>query len=810
MSNNFDAPLETPPELDVSMPTEVELAEAPDEDSYTYDMDEDEGEEYGDLASVPFDANLADVISDSELAEIASECCDMFEADLQSRSDWEKAYIEGLEYLGMKSEDRNDPWPGSCGVTHPILMEAVVRFQSQAIMEVFPTAGPVRTKIVGKEAQEKTERAARIEEEMNYQITEKMPEYRGETEQLLFRLPLAGSCFRKVYPDPLENRPAALMVPAEDFVISYGATDLKSSDRYTHRIRRSTNELNKLIASGFYSDVDIPEPTVEHTDIGDSHDKLTGTRPSAQYDDRHTLLEMHCDYDFGEDEDIALPYIVTIEKSSSKVLSIRRNWLETDQARKKRIHFAHYQYMPGMGFYGTGLVHMIGGLAKSATSVLRQLVDAGTLANLTAGFKTRGLRIKNEDEPLAPGEFRDVDVGSGTIRDAIFALPTKEPSPTLYQLLGTIVDEGRRIASIADLEIGDMSANSPVGTTLALLERSMKIMSAVHARLHAAFKAELQLIAKIVSDMPPEYDWDEEKQFNRQEDFQKGKVDILPVSDPNSSTMAQRVVQFQAVMQMATGSPDLYNMPLLHRKGLEALQVKDAENLVPMQEEMQPRDPIVENMGFITGIPTKVFQHQDHTSHIQAHTSFAMDPQIAAMVGQSPKAAIVQGALESHIAEHLAYQYRQQIETEMGVKLPPPTEPLPPEIENKLAGLVADAASRLLYRHQNAEAVRKAEETAKDPIIQLQMREIALKEREFAHKQQTDYLNLQDKAKTADAKMALETIKLGIDLTTEEKKLNQQMDKEASKTSVELAKVAGTIASAEISSRNRGSNGSGN
>ena len=809
MSNAFDAPLETPEEPDVSMPTEIELADAQDEDSYVYDMDEEE-EEYGDLASIPFDGNLADVMPDEELTEIASECLEMFDADLLSRQDWEKSYIDGLEYLGMKAEDRNDPWPGACGVFHPLLTEAVVRFQSQAIMEVFPAAGPVRTKIVGKEAQEKTERAARMEEEMNFIITERMPEYRGETEQLLFRLPLSGSCFRKIYPDPMEPRPVALMVPAEDFVISYGATDLKSCERYTHRMRRSENEVNKLIASGFYSDIDLPEPTPEYNDTSEAHDKITGTRPTVQHDTRHTILEMHCDYDFGEDEKIALPYIITIEKSSQQVLSIRRNWLETDQARKKRIHFAHYQYMPGMGFYGTGLVHMIGGLAKSATSVLRQLVDAGTLANLTAGFKTRGLRIKNEDEPLAPGEFRDVDVGSGTIRDAIYALPTKEPSPTLYQLLGTIVDEGRRIASIADLEIGEMSANSPVGTTLALLERSMKIMSAVHARLHAAFKTELQLIAKIVADMPPQYEWDEDQEFNRQEDFKKGKVDILPVSDPNSSTMAQRVVQFQAVMQMATGSPDLYNMPLLHRKGLEALQVKDAESLVPMQEEIQPRDPIVENMGFITGIPTKVFQHQDHTSHIQAHISFAMDPQIAEMVGQSPKAAIVQGAIEAHVAEHLAYQYRQQIEKEMGVKLPPPTEPLPPEIENKLAGLVADAANRLLYRHQNEKAVQQAEETAKDPIIQLQMRELQLKEREFQHKQQTDWFALQDKADTADKKIALDTIKAGIQMTVEEKKLNQQMDKEASKTATDLAKIAGNIASAEISSRNRGSNGQGN
>ena len=569
---NFDKPLSTPEPDYPTLPAEIELPE------------EDISPEEGALPSGAFADNLAETLfsDDNTLLTMATDLIQLFDADKRSRSDWEQAYVKGLEYLGMKTEERSEPWEGACGVYHPLLTEAVVRFQSQAITEIFPAPGPARTKIMGRQPEEKVQQAQRIEDEMNYILTEKMTEYRNETEQVLFRLPLVGSVLRKVYYDPTSKRPQAIMVPAEDFVINYGSSDLKSGERYTHVMKRTKNELKKMMATGFYRTLEIQEPSPVYSKVDEAHDKISGRTPTMDTDTRHTILEFHTDYDLGE-HDYACPYIITIEQTSQKVLGIRRNWREGDESYQKRIHFAHYQYMPGMGFYGTGLVHLIGGLARSATSILRQLVDSGTLANLPAGFKTKGLKVKNDGDPLHPGEFRDVDVASGALKDNIIPLPIKEPSQTLYSLLNTIVDEGRRIASIADLDVGDMNQQAPVGTTLALLERSMKIMSAVHARLHAALKEELKLIAEIVgTQMPPQYDWDPNNEFNRQEDFSdRARIEIIPVSDPNSSTMAQRVVQYQAVYQMAQTNPELYNMPMLHRKGLEALQMKELISHIP-------------------------------------------------------------------------------------------------------------------------------------------------------------------------------------------------------------------------------------
>jgi hypothetical protein len=757
-------------------------------------------------ANMPeFGDNLALMMTEEELIKIANSLIEAYEGDLRSRTEWEQSYVKGLDLLGMSSEERSDPWPGACGVFHPLLTEAVVRFQSQAITEIFPAAGPARTKIQGPVTPQKADQALRVEEEINYLLTERMTEYRGETEQLLFRLPLVGSVFRKVYYDAPEERPAAIMVPAEDFVINYGASDLRSAERYTHVMRRTKNELKKLMASGLYRDVDLQEPTMILSDIDAKHDKLSGRRPTLDTDNRFTPLELHVDYDLeGADlmvqaDGIARPYIITVEKSSNKVLAIYRNWEEDDDGQKKKIHFSHYQYMPGMGFYGFGLVHLVGGLAKSATSVLRQLVDSGTLSNLQAGFKTRGMRVKNEQDPISPGEWRDVDLVSGKLSDNILPLPVKEPSATLYNLLGTLVDEGRRIASIADLDVGDMNTQAPVGTTLALMERSMKIMSAVHSRLHAALKDELKLIAGIVGNMmPPNYDWDVDEEFSRADDFSDGsRVQIIPVSDPNSATMAQRVVQYQAVLQMAQMDPSIYDVKLLHRKGLEAFQVKDAEELIPMDDELQPKDPVSENMGFLTGVATKAFQPQDHKAHMKTHMSFIMDPKIAEMVGQSPNAEMIRSTIESHIGEHLAFDYRQRIEAELGTPLPPIDEPLDPEIENQLSYLVADASNRVLYKAQNEAAQKKAEELAVDPLFQLEVSKQKLAEKEFEHKKLLELMNLKLELNKIESNESIEGMKLAVDLAISDAEIAGSLEETVIKAGADITKtIAGAKASA--------------
>jgi hypothetical protein len=690
-------------------------------------------------SEISFDSNLAEEMDDKDLSSLASELTGAYSSDRSSRKEWEETYIKGLNQLGLKIEERTSPWEGACGVTHPILSEAVIRFQSQAISEIFPSGGPVRTKIVGKPTPEKTKQAGRVEDYLNYMVTEVMEEYRSETEKMLFSLPLAGSAFRKVYWDPAMGRPCAMFVPSEDIVVSYGAPSLDMAERVTHVMKRSHNDIRKMQVSGFYSDIDLGEPSPDPDDIQKKYDELTGDSPSHNFDNRHTLLEMHTDVDLvgfedvqdGEETGIALPYVVTIDLSSNKILSIRRNWAEEDPDKIRRRHFVHYEYIPGLGFYGFGLIHMIGGLAKSATSILRQLVDAGTLSNLPGGLKSRGLRIRGDDSPISPGEFRDVDVPGGAIRDNITFLPYKEPSNVLHQLLGNIVEEGRRFASLTDLKVSDMSNQAPVGTTLALLERSMKVMAAIQSRLHSSMKNEFRILERILKNNTPlEYPYDlEGEEVMKEEDFDD-RIDVLPVSDPNSSTMAQRIMQYQAAMQLAESSPEIYDMPTLHRQMLEVLGIRDIDDIVPPEDDIAVKDPVLENMDIIRGEPVKAFMWQDHEAHIATHMAAAEDPALLEMLEKDPNAMSVQSALSAHIGEHLAFKYRADIEDNLGVDLPPPEEPLPDDVEVQLSRLVRDAAERLLQQHQEENQNAQAEEQAEDPIIQMRQQELEIRRME--------------------------------------------------------------------------------
>lgn len=699
--------------------------------------------------------NLADVFSEMELQQIADDLMELYRSDAESRREWIDTYKEGLDYLGFSMEDRAAPFKGASGVYHPVLSEAVVRFQSNAIMEIFPASGPVMTKVLGEETPDKMKQALRIKEELNYQLTENMCEYRNETEQLLFRLPLAGSVFKKVYFDPIRKRPTAIMVTAEDFVVDYYSSEISTSERFTHVMRRSYNEIRKLQRAGLYRQVAITETAPTIPEGREKEDEITGTEAPVNSDTRHTLLEIHVNYNlpppFDDPDEIADPYIITIDKETSTVLSIYRNWVEDDPDRNAETYFIHYQYLPGLGFYGIGLIHLLGSIAKASTSILRQLLDAGTLSNLPGGLKTRGLRVgRGEDEPIQPGEWRDVDTPAGAIRDNLFPLPYKEPSAVLANLLTLIVEEGRRIGSIADVQIGPTSANAPVGTTIAILERSLKVMTAVHARLHASLRKELKQIAKIIADyMPPQYDWDIEQQFNRQQDFD-GRVDVLPVSDPNAATQAQKIVQMQAVQQLAAQNPELYNMKELHRAALQAIGLKGDERYLPLDEPPPRLDPVQENMAFITQQPTKVYQEQDHTAHIQVHLSWISDPKTQELVGQSPNAHLLQGAVEAHIAEHLAFQYRNEIEQEIGKPLPPMGEQLPPEVEQSLSRMVASASVKLREQHE-AQAIRsKSEELWKLPENVIKLRDLAIKEAALEHKRELDSTKTAvDIAKTA-------------------------------------------------------------
>lgn len=701
-----------------------------------------------------FDDNLAEYMEDGDLESIGRKICELVDMDDRSRDDWKRSYIKGLDLLGFKVEDRTDPWSGACGVFHPVMTEAVVRFQSQAIMEIFPSSGPVKTKIIGKWTIDKEKQAQRVQEELNYFVCDKMTEFRPETETLLFYLALAGSAFRKVYYDPSLNRPVAKFIPAEDFIVPYGTTDLKTCPRYTEVIRMFPNELRKLMVSGFYSDMDLQKPEQYQEQIQEKYDKLDGRSRNAETDERYTLFECHCFWDLpgyedkdeaGEDTGIELPYVITVDKTSQKVLSIRRNWEETDEAKTRRNYFTRYHYLPGLGFYGSGLIHLIGGIAASATSILRQLVDAGTLSNLPGGLKSRGMRIKGDDSPIMPGEFRDVDVPSGNIRDNITFIPYKEPSEVLHSLLNDIVGEGRRLGAAPDLPINAMTQQAPVGTTLALLERSMKVMSAVQARLHASLKDDYWLIADIISkDMGQKYEYEvDDPEADRTVDFDQ--VDIIPVSDPNASSMAQRVVQYQAAMEVARQDPTAFDAPELYRGMFTTLGIPNVDKVVKNPDNVKPKDPVSENMAILTGEPVKAFLYQDHQAHIEVHLNAAQDPKIAQLVAQSPRASLIQGALAAHISEHLGMAYRRGIEEQLGVALPPPDEPLPEDVEVNLSRTVAEASRRLLQKDKAEEAQKQAQQAAQDPVIQLQKEELDIKKMDVQRKAATDMANIQIK-----------------------------------------------------------------
>ena len=730
----------------------------------------------GDEEDDTFNDNLAEEMDQSALETLAGDLCKDIENDKNSRKDWEKAYTEGLKLLGLQYEERTEPWNGASGVFHPMITEAVVRFQSETITETFPAQGPVRTKILGKQTPQKQEAAVRVEFDMNYELTEVMREFRPEHERMLWSLPATGSAFKKVYYDPSLGRQVSMFIPAEDIILPYGATDLDTCYRVTHVMRKTKNEIVKLQKAGFYRDVELPDASREQTNIQKAKDKETGF--SDLNDERYIIFECHVDLDLegyqdkdgdGEETGIALPYVVTLIKGTNEVLAIRRNWKEDDELRLKRQHFVHYQYIPGFGAYGFGLFHLIGGFAKSATSIMRQLVDAGTLSNLPGGLKSRGLRIKGDDTPIQPGEFRDVDIGSGALRDNILPLPYKEPSGVLYQLLGTIVEEGRRFAATADMKVSDMSAQAPVGTTLALLERQLKVMSAVQARLHYSFKQELQLLAGLIRDYTdPEYDYDPDKSTRRAKQEDYNHVDIIPVSDPNAATMSQRVVQYQAVIQMAQMAPDIYDLPQLHRQMLEVLGIKDADKLVPLPDDQKPKDPVSENMSALKMEPLKAFFYQDHESHIKVHMMAMQDPIVMQLIGQNPKAPQIQAAMMAHVAEHVGFGYRQKIEQQLGMPLPPADEKLPPQIEVALSGMMAQAAQQVLQQNQQQAAQQQAQQQAQDPVLKMQQQELQIRQQE-----------VQIKDKEVTGKLAIEEQKLKIDAMAKVGKY--QMDKEDQK-----------------------------
>jgi hypothetical protein len=752
-----------------------------------------------------FDANLAEYMDDRELQSLGEQLIDDFDKDNQDRKEWIQTYVDGLKLLGLKYEERTEPWQGACGVFHPMLTESVVRFQSEAMMETFPAQGPVKTQVIGRDSVKVQESAARVREDMNYQLTEVMQEYRPEHEKLLWSLPLAGSAFKKVYYDPSLGRQTAMFVPAEDIVVPYGASSLERAERVTHVMRKTENEVLKLQEAGFYIDIDLGEPTKELDDIEKQKSEEMGM--SAIQDDRYRILEMNVDLNLkgfehknkeGEVTGIALPYVVSVEKGTRKILAIRRNWYEDDKLHLKRQHFVHYQYIPGFGFYGYGLIHLIGGYAKSATMLIRQLVDAGTLSNLPGGLKARGLRIKGDDTPIAPGEFRDVDVPSGSIRDNILPLPYKEPSQTLLTLLNQIIAEGRAFASSGDMKVSDMSSQAPVGTTLAILERTLKVMTAVQSRLHYAMKQEFKLLKAIIADYTPEeYDYEPIEGSRRAKKSDYDAVDVIPVSDPNAATMAQKIVQYQAVLQLAQSAPQLYNLPMLHRQMIEVLGIKNAAKLVPVEDDAVPTDPVQENQNILIGKPVKAFIEQDHQAHITAHMSMMQNPKIAALVGQNPQAQAMQAAMLAHINEHLGFEYRKQIEQQLGGILPTEEQnkSVPPEVAAQIAQAVAQASQALLQRDTQEAQQQQAQQQMQDPVLQMQMQELQLKMKELelkAQKQQIDAAEKADRIRVEEARIAAQkeiaAMQVGATAAAAKDKLSKQMELEGMKMGVAIAK----------------------
>ena len=736
-----------------------------------------------------FDANLAEEMSEGDLQKVAGDLMELVDADIGSRKEWVEMYVKGLDVLGMKYEERTEPWLGACGVFSTVLTEAAVRFQSETIIETFPAQGPVKTEIIGAIDKLKEEAAERVREDMNYQLTEVMSEYRPEHERMLYSLGLAGSAFKKVYFDPSLNRQVAIFIPAEDIIIPYGASSLKTSDRVAHIMRKTKNDMRKLQVAGFYRDIDLGEPQTIHTDIEKKKAEDQGF--SLTDDDRYQIVELHVDYDMPgyEDEDeIALPYIVTIDRGTNKVLAIRRNWQPEDKQRLKRDHFVQYTYIPGFGAYGLGLIHLIGGYARAGTSIIRQLVDAGTLSNLPGGLKARGLRIKGDDTPINPGEFRDVDVPSGSVRDNIMTLPYKEPSQVLLSLLNQITDEGKRLGSIADMNISDMSANAPVGTTLALLERQLKTMSAVQARVHYSMKQEFQLLRDIIRDYTPDqYSFDPSSgdRMAKQEDYDM--VDVIPVSDPNSATMAQRIMQYQAVMQLSQQAPQIYDLPMLHRQMIEVLGVKNAEKLVPTEDDMTPRDPVSENMAFLNGKPTKAFIYQDHDAHIAVHTSMMQDPLLMAQIGQNPQAQKMMAEIQAHVAEHLAFAYRKKVEEQLGVPLPPPDEPMPEDAEVMLSKLVAQGAQQVLAASKGQAAQQQAQQQMQDPVMQMQQEELKIKKQEADTKALKVKGDLQLKAEELSLKAQENAARTGEDPAMAMMRLQQEISQAQELHALEIA-----------------------
>jgi hypothetical protein len=752
-----------------------------------------------------FDANLAEYLPEGYLSTVAGQIIDDFDKDQRDRRDWVQTYVEGLKLLGLKYEERTEPWQGACGVFHPMLTESVVRFQAEGIMETFPAAGPVKASIIGKETPEINEAAHRVQTDMNYQLTEVMQEYRPEHERLLWSLPITGSAFKKVYYDPNKDRQVAIFIPAEDIVVPYGASDLDSAERITHVMRKGKNDIVKLQEVGFYRDVDLGEPTNDLDDIEKQKAEENGI--TAIQDDRFRLLEVHVNLDLlgyehknkqGEMTGIALPYVVTIEKGSMEVLSIRRNWHEDDELHQKRQHFVHYQYIPGFGFYGYGLIHLIGGYAKSATMLIRQLVDAGTLSNLPGGLKSRGLRIKGDDTPIQPGEFRDVDVPSGSIRDNILPLPYKEPSQVLFALFQNIVEEGRAFASSGDMNVSDMSSQAPVGTTLAILERTLKVMGAVQSRMHFSMKQEFKLLKEIIAeDAPEEYEFEPESGDRRAKRADYELVDVIPVSDPNAATMAQKIVQYQAVLQLAQSAPQLYNLPLLHRQMIEVLGVKNANKLVPIEDDELPTDPIQENQNALTGKPLKAFVEQNHQAHIQVHMNAMQDPKIMQIIGQNPQAQTIQAAMMAHIQEHVAFEYRRRVEEEMGIPLPneEQTKKVDPAFANEIAQMAAKASAKLFKQNTQEAQQQAAQQQMQDPVVQMQQQELQLKMQELQLKQQKQQIEAAAKADQIrveeariEAQKEIAAMQVAATAAAKRDQLRKQQELEGTKMGIEIAK----------------------
>jgi hypothetical protein len=806
MATNFDKALyQAPVGLEAIAEEEPDFEiEIEDPESVSIGMGGLEIEiEPDEAADDDFNINLAEVLPEDVLQEIAGDLISDYDDDVASRKDWMQTYVDGLELLGMKIEERSEPWEGACGVYHPLLSEALVKFQSETIMETFPAAGPVKTKIIGKETPQKKEASERVRDDMNYQLTEVMVEYRPEHERMLWGLGLSGNGFKKVYFDPSMDRQVSIYVPAEDVVVPYGASNLETAPRVTHVMRKTKNDLRKLMVGGFYRDIDLPEPENILDDIEKKIAEKMGFR--ATTDDRYKLLEMQVYLDLpgyedkdddGKETGIGLPYIVTVERSSQEVLAIRRNYHPDDETKQKRTHFVHYPYIPGFGFYAFGLIHLIGAFAKSGTSIIRQLVDAGTLSNLPGGLKTKGMRVKGDDTPIAPGEFRDVDVAAGTIRDNILPLPYKEPSQVLLTLMNQIVEEGRRFASAADLKVADMSANSPVGTTLAILERTLKVMSAVQARMHYAMKQELKLLKDIIRDYTPEeYSYEPVEGTRRAKQSDYDQVDVIPVSDPNSATMAQKVVQYQAVMQMAQANPQIYDMVELNRQMLDVLGIKNIGKLVPSAEDQKPKDPVSENMAIMNMKPVKAFIYQDHQAHIQVHTSAMQDPKIMQAIGQNPQAGAMQAAMMAHIAEHTAFEYRKQIEEMLGVPLPEMDKELSPEMEVEVSRMMAAAASKLLQKDQAEAAQQQAQQAQQDPVVQMQQQELQIKMQELELKKQKLAIETAEKAdririeeERIEAQKEIAGMQVGAKTAKDKADLEARMELEGVKIGSQIAK----------------------